>query len=1062
VNLLKKLFNKHKREVKRLWPTVDEINAVYETLHDLPDDEVQGKTEEFRRRLAEGETLDDLMVEAYAVVKEACRRFAERKISWDVVGNPTTWDMVPFDVQLVGAVVLHQGKIAEMATGEGKTLVAIMPLYLNALEGKGAHLVTVNDYLARRDASWNGPIYHWLGISVAVLQDPNANNGIESYRVSWDEERGYHLLPISRPEAYACDITYGRQDQFGFDYLYDNMAWDVKDIRHRGFHYAIVDEADQLLIDEARTPLIISGQVPESRSNLYKDLKPIVEHLVRDQSHVVARLVDEGEKLWNDGETYEAGVKLLQAQRGAPKQRKLMKLREDVAVQKEVFRVEMDYMRDKQLSTLDEEALLYTIDEKQHVAELTERGRSTLSPSQQEEFILPNLSEDLHAIENDETLTREQKEQLTEQAYRDYAFVADRIHAVSNLIRSYSLFERDVNYVVQEDKVIIVDEFTGRLQPGRRYSEGLHQALEAKENVTIERDTQTIATITVQNYFRMYDKLAGMTGTAETEEDEFWGVYKLDVVVIPTNRPVRRIDLDDIIFRTKREKYNAVVDEVVELHEKQTPVLIGTRSVEVSELLSRLLQRKSIPHAVLNAKNHQREAEIIAKAGQPGAVTIATNMAGRGTDIKIPPGLVACGKCKLFNNLPDDTPTTDDMTVGDCEQGAPCGLHIVGTERHDARRIDRQLRGRSGRQGDPGSSQFFISLEDDLMRLFGSDRISSLMDRLGAKEGEVIQSPMVTKAIERAQKRVEMNNFDIRKRLLDYDDVMNQQREVIYDRRRYALDHEDLHQEIQDMTDAAVDDLIARHTGEDVPPEEWNVDGLKMELSKIFGVEVDALTPSEESPDGELTPAVVRERIMNAIADRYEARCTELRREARRQGLEDENTYVNRLEKIAILSTIDDRWRVHLTDIDDLKGGIHLRAYGQKDPVVEFKREAFDMFETMIGEIDRQTLEFVFKSPLPSEREVEARRAEAERLRRQAEHEDGDGAGSEEPVLVGMEPQVRTVGGRGARKPVTTKATRAAAPRTHQPVTVAQKVGRNDPCPCGSGKKYKHCHGAAH
>jgi len=1314
------------------------LRTADEVLRKLSDEELRKGADEAGRRI-----LDEVMVEAYALIKETCRRFKERGMQWDVVGNMTTWDMVPFDVQLIGAIALHRGKITEMATGEGKTLVAIMPLYLNALEARGVHLVTVNDYLARRDASWNGPIYHWLGLSVAVLQDPNANDGIESLRVEWTEEKGYHLVSIPRKEAYGCDITYGRQDQFGFDYLYDNMAWDVNDVRHRGFHYAIVDEADQLLIDEARTPLIISGPVPESKSERYHELRQRVDRLVKEQTTIVAQLVDDGEKLWQEGHHYVAGRKLLQAQRGAPKQRKLMRLKEDGEVQKQIFRVDLDYMRDKRVPELDED-LLYVIEEKNHSAEITEEGRARLliadekrrfislgetalriqkdrnasdeekqerleaefrkyiddtkgrgvlsdtagivreiesndvlgdeqkgqliaqhyrhlvdlakhrlipasldgeisaikedtglvteqrqtkiaqefqthardavkkllypgakeladevqangylsdddkrqlvddltnhaaqqggngfvdptlelilgqiaraeelSDEQKEsiagevfrlhfaeeskklmlpdlgemlrqvektpimsgnakadlveemfrsyiedanrKFILPDLSENLELIRGSAALDDERKRILVEQQYASYADVAERIHGMSNLIRAYGLFERDVSYVVQDDKVIIVDEFTGRLQPGRRYSEGLHQALEAKENVTVERDTQTVATITVQNYFRMYDKLAGMTGTAETEEDELASIYKLEVVVIPTNKPVRRIDLDDVIFRTKREKYNAVVDEIEHLHEQNLPALIGTRSVEVSELLSRMLKRKGIGHSVLNAKYHQKEAEIIAQAGQPGAVTIATNMAGRGTDIKIPRSLVKCMECKLFTKergtgrfYPDDTPTADVVsdqdlkrsseeerqrfaslwgwdtgdeartpTIKDCLEHQPCGLHIVGTERHDARRIDRQLRGRSGRQGDPGASQFFLSLEDDLMRLFGSDRIARIMDRLGAEEGEVIQSPMVTKAIDRAQQRVEGNNFEIRKRLLDYDDVMNQQREVIYDRRRYILEHEEgLEAEIRGLTDAQIAAIVGKHVAESEQSEEgWSLDGIATDASKVFGVEVRL-----DFDDTEIvTEDLIGERIRKAVYDKYEARTRELRREARRQGAPDDTIFVHRLQKIALLSSIDDRWREHLTDIEDMKGGIHLRAYGQKDPVVEFKREAYDMFERLIAEIDRQALEFVFKPQLPSEREVEKRRREAAQLTAQhAELEAApDGA---VPEVVSAEPQVKTVG-RGARKPVTVS--RRSVPRAPQQQTkgAIPRVSRNAPCPCGSGKKYKYCHG---
>ncbi len=1059
LSFIKRFFSASRREVKRATRIADEINVEFEPLESVPDDELRGKTAQFRERLEQGETLDDIMVEAFAVVKEVMRRFKERGVTWDVVGNETVWEMVPFDVQLVGAVMLHTGKIAEMATGEGKTLVAVMPLYLNALEGKGSHLVTVNDFLAKRDASWMGPIYHWLGLSVAVLQDPNANNGVEAFAVEHTDEKGYQVVPTTRRDAYRCDITYGRQDQFGFDYLYDNMAWDSEDTRHRGFRYAIVDEADQLLIDEARTPLIISGQAPESRDKVYGDIRPMIERLVKDQTRVVARLVDEGEKAWNEGEEYEAGIKLLQAQRGAPRQRKLARLREEAGIQQVIQRVELDYTRDKKLTELDEEALLYIIDEKQHIAEITEGGRSNLSPGQAEMLVLPNLSEQVDEYEHDENLESGERQRQIEAAYSSYGKVQDRVHAVGQLLRAYALFENDVNYVVQDDKVVIVDEFTGRMQPGRRFSDGLHQALEAKEDVTVERDTQTVATITVQNYFRMYDKLAGMTGTAETEEDELWQIYKLEVVVIPTNKPIQRNDMDDIIFRTRREKYNAVAEEAARLHEHGIPVLIGTRSVEVSELLSRMLQRQGLKHSVLNAKYHQRESEIIAEAGQSGAITIATNMAGRGVDIKLHPSIVR-------------TSAVADENSEDYDTDDPGGLRIIGTERHDARRIDRQLRGRSGRQGDPGASQFFISLEDDLMRLFGSDRIGRLMDTFGAEEGEVIQSPMVTKAIDRAQKRVETNHFEVRKRLIDYDDVMNQQREVIYDRRRFALEHENLHEEIEALTEDMVDELLFTHVGPELPPEEWNVDGLKIDLGKTFGVDVDLEPASRDEPMGE---DQIRERVMASIKERYEIRRQSLRAEAERVGAEDRDALVKRIEKVAILATIDDRWREHLTDVDDMKGGIHLRAYGQKDPVVEFKREAFDMFEHLLVEADRQTLEMVFKSQLPSEREVEQRRQETVRLR--AQHADFAGEGGDGDVGDLDEPEIKTVG-KGARKRVTHRsrpkpptgpapggpgaaAGQAApgGPAQAAGSAGAAKVSRNAPCPCGSGKKYKYCHG---
>jgi preprotein translocase subunit SecA len=1052
-NSIKRFFSKSRRELKRLRPIVEEFSEIYEPLHDLPDDELKAKTGEFLERLDQGETLDDIMLEAFAVVKEVCRRFTDREMEWDVAGTPKKWQMIPFDVQIMGAIVLHEGQVAEMATGEGKTLVATMPLYLNGLTHKGAHLVTVNDFLARRDANWMGPLYHWLGLSTAVLQDPQANNGTESLKVEWDEKLGYVMVPIPRREAYKCDIIYGRQDQFGFDYLYDNMAWEAEDIRQRGFYYAIVDEADQLLIDEARTPLIISGQAPVSKSSFYRDIKPLVEKLVKAQTKLVADLVNEAEKLYEDGKTYQAGVKLLQASRGAPKQRKLMQLKENADIVKLVTRVELDFIRDKRMPEIDEN-LLYVVEEKNHSADITEEGRTHLSPSQAERFLLPDISERIGKIERDETLEDADRRANIQTAYDEYGKVAERIHAMGNLLKAYGLYESNVSYVVQDDKVIIVDEFTGRLQPGRRFSDGLHQALEAKESVTVERDTMTVATITVQNYFRMYEKLAGMTGTAETEENELYSIYKLEVVVIPTNRPIRRLDMDDVIFRTRREKYNAIIDTVAELHEAREPVLVGTRSVEMSELLSRMLQRKGIKHSVLNAKHHQQEAEIIADAGQPGAVTIATNMAGRGQDIKIHPELIKCDECKLMMGHPGTAQTSGDLTINDCEEHPPCGLHIIGTERHDSRRIDRQLRGRSGRQGDPGASQFYLSLEDDLMRLFGSDRIASIMNRLGAEEGEVIQASMVTKAIDRAQQRVENNNFDIRKRLIDYDDVMNQQREVVYDRRRFALENEEMQEEIMNLVASVVDSFLLTHIDPEIPSDEWDYDGIQVKLATTFGIEADLTFE-----DGDVvTEDLVRERISEAVRVRYEERVEQLRHEAKLSGME-ENELINRLQKIAILSTIDDAWREHLTDIEDLKGGIHLRSYGQKDPVVEFKREAYDMFEHMIDETDRQTLQVVYKALLPSEQEVEERRKEAARL--QANHAEMDGFDGGEPMEFDKGPQIKTVGGRGARKPVTTRKARQQAPGAggDAVVATAEKVSRNAPCPCGSGKKYKYCCG---
>ncbi|UCF63818.1 MAG: preprotein translocase subunit SecA, partial [bacterium] len=762
--LVSKFFGtKNEREMKKIWPVVDIINQHFEIFKNLSDEELQQKTEEFRQRLTADETLDDILPEAFAVVKETCRRMLGKK--WIVTGYEIEWDMVPFDVQLIGGYALHHGRIAEMATGEGKTLVATMPLYLNALEGKGAHLVTVNDYLAQRDGEWMGEIFKFLGLSVGIILN--------------------QMNSQQRREAYACDITYGTNNEFGFDYLRDNMAVSPDDIvQVRGHNYAIVDEVDNILIDEARTPLIISGPLDVS-THTYDEVRTLVDRLVREQTRYVNSLIAEAEKLLEEDQVETAAVKLLISQHGAPKNRRLQKLYQQQGIRKMVFDMESNFMRDKKLHEITEQ-LYYAIDEKSHVIDLTDKGRNFLSPSNPEEFVLPDLPEEFSAIDEDDSIDAMEKVERKNKIQNEYIQKNEKNHNISQLLKAYSLFEKDVDYVVTDGKVMIVDEFTGRIMHGRRYSDGLHQALEAKENVKIERETQTLATITLQNYFRMYDKLAGMTGTAETEAAEFWDIYKLDVVVIPTNKPIRRIDSNDVIYRTKREKYNAVIDEIERLNRAGRPILLGTISVEVSETLSRMLKRRGIPHNVLNAKFHKQEAEIIKQAGQKGSVTIATNMAGRGTDIKLGKGVIKCeGGCYLKDTGGREVPA--DLDIDACKEDVPCGLQIVGTERHESRRIDRQLRGRSGRQGDPGGSRFFLSLEDDLMRLFGSDRMISIMDRLGAKEGEVITHRMVTRAIEKAQKRVEMQNFSIRKHLLEYDDVMNKQREVIYARRRKAL-----------------------------------------------------------------------------------------------------------------------------------------------------------------------------------------------------------------------------------------------------------------------------------
>ena len=984
-NVLKTLFgSKHDRDVRRVAPIVEEINQHFESCRGLSDDELRGKTAEFKARLEaatasaadpderrriEQETLSQLVPEAFAAVKETCRRLLGR--TWDVVGLPLTWDMVPYDVQLIGGVMLHEGRIAEMATGEGKTLVATMPLYLNALTGRGAHLVTVNDYLARRDSEWMGEIYKFLGLTVGCIQQ-----GME---------------PPERREHYACDITYGTNNEFGFDYLRDNMAVRPEHRVQHGFVYAIVDEVDSVLIDEARTPLIISGPVEHS-DQAFDELKPLVERVMRVQTQWTNTALSEAEALLKDKDKeYEAGIKLLQIQRAQPKHKRFMKLlSEQPGLKNVINHVELDYLRDKRLHELDEE-LQFVIEEKGRNVDLLELGRQCMSPNDADQFVVPDLAAQLSELEGREDLTPEQKIKEREEIYRAYAVKNERIHNIQALLKAYSLYEKDVEYVVQEGKVLIVDEFTGRLMPGRRYSDGLHQAIEAKEGVRVEGETQTLATITLQNFFRMYEKLAGMTGTAETEAREFWEIYKLDVSVIPTHRPMVRKDQDDVVYRTKREKYNAVIEEIVACHEHGQPVLVGTISVEVSELLSRMLKRRGIKHNVLNAKYHQQEAEIVALAGQRAAVTIATNMAGRGTDIK------------LGRDVPD---------LG--------GLHILGTERHESRRIDRQLRGRSGRQGDPGSSRFSLSLEDDLMRLFGSERIAGLMQRMGVQEGEVIEHRIVTNAIGRAQKRVEGYNFDIRKHLLEYDDVMNQQRTVVYDLRNKALTSTDMSQDVLDAIEEAVSDRLGRFAGEAIPRDEWNLKGLADELSYLLMQHV--RVSDLDAPNF----ASLEERAVAVAEQAYRSRESEFGAEVMRE-----------IERHLYLYTLDEHWRDHLYELDHLKGGIGLRAYGQRDPLIEYKKEAFALFETLVKEVHGEFVQRLFRVQIEPEapRRLQPRRAPPRHVVEQH---------AETRAFSG----VAAAGGGEMAEGAPAAVTVRAGPR----------VGRNDPCPCGSGKKYKKCH----
>lgn len=992
MKIIEKIFGtKHDRDIKKINPIVEDINRFYDEYDSLSDEELRAKTDEFRARLSEGETLDDILPEAFAAVKQTCKRLCGK--SWSVSGIETAWDMIPYDVQLIGAVVLHQGKIAEMATGEGKTLVATMPTYLNALTGKGVHIVTVNDYLARRDAEWMGEIHKFLGLTAGCIQND--------------------MDPPERRENYQRDIVYGTNSEFGFDFLRDNMAQNAEDRVHREYNYAIIDEVDSVLIDEARTPLIISGPVSVS-THRFKEMKPLVDRLVKKQTFLVNRLIAEAEELLKEGNEYEAGIKLLGAQRGAPKNKKLLKLYKEPGMKKLASTVEMDYLRDKRIHEIDDQ-LYFAIDEKEHSINLTEQGIGEMDPKDQELFVIPDITEGLSEVEADESLSEEEKIKKKQKLYQLHAERSEKNHNINQLLKAYSLYERDVEYVVQDGKVMIVDEFTGRLMPGRRYSDGLHQAIEAKENVQIERESQTLATITLQNYFRMYGKLAGMTGTAETEAEEFYKIYKLDVTCIPTNETVRRIDYDDLVYRTKREKYNAIIDEIVDKYNQGRPVLVGTVSVEVSETLSRMLKRKGIAHSVLNAKHHQQEAEIVANAGQKGAVTIATNMAGRGTDIKLEKAVVKSPNCVMVE-APDAEPCPQ---YDNCEHNVPCGLHIIGTERHESRRIDRQLRGRSGRQGDPGSSRFFLSLEDNLMRLFGSDRISSVMDRLGVGDGEVIQHGMVTRAIEKAQKRVEMQNFFIRKHLLEYDDVMNQQREVIYSLRAQALEGEDLSKEVQRLVEENVDRILEQHCG-DKYAEEWNIIGIKEDVSRLFLLNLEF--KEDEIPD--LALDRLRQLILNAAKQIYEVR---------------EQTYgseiMRKLERFAFLRVIDERWKEHLYEIDQIKTGIGLRAYGQKDPLIEYKKETFGAFENTLNQIDREVVEFVYK--------VQLRQAEETKEKKPAEKQ-----------MVAVHDSAVNMGYSGMGE--------AAKPQSKVKTFKREtpKVGRNDPCPCGSGKKYKKCCGA--
>jgi preprotein translocase subunit SecA len=940
--------SKNARTVRAVRPLVQRINEIENDLQGLSEEALKAKTGEFRNRLDAGETLDDILPEAFAVVKNTCRRFTDEKRIVTVRGQEILWEMIPYDVQLIGGIVLHRGQIAEMATGEGKTLVATLPTYLNALSGKGVHVVTVNDYLAARDSEWMGEIYRYLGLTVGCMQ-----NG---------------QRPAERREHYARDITYGTNSEFGFDYLRDNgMATTVEEQVQRGHAYCIIDEVDSILIDEARTPLIISGPATVS-THQYDKYKNSVNNLVRKQRSYCDQLVKEAWKAWEDGQHEEAGRTFIKVRMGMPRHPKLLEAMEQPEMRRAIDDAELVLYQDPRKSELyrTKEQLYFTIDEKSNEADLSEMGREALSPNDPEAFVIPDLLTINHDIDSDTSLSQEDKEKKKIAAQENYDESSQRIHNISQLLRAYCVFEKDVHYVVQENKVVIVDEFTGRMMPGRRWSDGLHQAVEAKEGVQIDRETQTLATITIQNYFRLYDKLSGMTGTAETEANEFKDIYNLVVVSIPTNRPNVREDYDDLIYKTIKEKYKAVMEDIRGRHTKGQPILVGTASVNASEVLSKFLQRENIPHSVLNAKYHQQEAEIVTRAGQKGAVTLSTNMAGRGTDIKLGAGVKDLG-----------------------------GLHVIGTERHESRRIDRQLRGRCARQGDPGSSQFYISFEDDLMRNFGdSRRITGMMTRLGMQEDEGLQHPWLNRSVETAQKRVEARNYQIRKHTLQYDDVMNQQREVIYAYRNDVLTAEDPRNDVFDLVrDGLNQECFARLSDPDA-----DVDAFIRWINNAMPLNV-----KREDIDWKANPDAVADQLYDRAREAYELK------------IKFENPdAIKSLERYIVLNSIDRLWQEHLYAMDSLRTSIGLRAHGQKDPLIEYKQEAYGMFEELMGNIKREILSNLFRSatslsafeqfltalPQNQVKEVLPGMAEMQQQREQATTNAGDAPAKELPIPI--------------------------------------------------------------
>ena len=1015
--------SKNDREVKRLRPLVARINAIEAGLQKLSDDELRQKTAAWKEELSRiqdneelSRRLSEILPEAFAVVKNACRRLCGTEII--VREHPLAWEMIPFDVQLIGGYALHTGRIAEMATGEGKTLVATLPVYLNALSGRGVHLVTVNDYLAARDSEWMGAVYKFLGLTVGcILHDQP---------------------PRVRREQYNCDITYGTNAEFGFDYLRDNgMATRKEEQVQRGHYFAIVDEVDSILIDEARTPLIISGPAVITYDEQYANFRPQVEGLFHVQERLCNRFLSEAEALIRklhpeDGSNpqnrealeREAGMLLFRVKSGQPKSEGLMKVLEEPENLRLMNQAELQLHADQKKIEMykEKEELFFAIDEKGHEADLTEKGRNHLSPKDPDAFMLPDLTTALHDIDaGPETDPRKRLEAKTK-LQQEFETKAQRIHAISQLLKAYCLYQKDVQYVVQDNKVIIVDENTGRLMTGRRWSDGLHQAVEAKEQVEIERETQTLATITIQNYFRLYHKLAGMTGTAETEASEFFDIYKLGVLVIPTNKPVARKDANDSVYKTRREKYNAVLKEIKDVHSKGRPMLVGTISVEVSEHLSRMLKREGIIHSVLNAKYHQQEAEIVSRAGQRGSVTIATNMAGRGTDIKLGPGIAEVG-----------------------------GLHVLATERHEARRIDRQLRGRCARQGDPGSSHFFISLEDDLMRLFGSDKIVKYMEKMGLEEGQELEHPLLNRSIGQAQKRVEQHNFQIRKRTLEYDDVMNKQREVIYGFRNEIIHAADVRDRLMDIMEEVVLQKVEQFTTGQNDFHEWKVRPLSDWVNLNFPIGM---------PEGEIIKAAesgkeapVKGSLFDSLNPAQFAVCNFISDSVRKAydiKISFENPdALKEVERYTILSAIDKLWQEHLYEMDSLRYSIGLRAHGQRDPLIEYKAEAFKIFEELMVNIKTEICHNIFRSASS----LMAFENFLRSVPQQTTHQSTSAFGGT-TTGTGSTPAQR---GPSQGSDIVSEA--AAAVEKAKPVRMGPKVGRNDPCPCRSGKKYKQCCG---